>query len=97
MLGGLARLGMYREGHGRADSRWSVLADLELEGLKSSTNGGTARAFPSRTLFSDKNLHTCRTDATDAFRASVRVSKEGRSLAGGAVNLCVLGAVAIVG
>lgn len=54
--------------------RPSSLADIELEGLETPTDSGAARALPSRALFGHENFDTSRTEATDAFRAGVRVS-----------------------
>lgn len=50
------------------------LANIELERLESTTYRRTARTLSSGALLGHENLDTLLTDATDAFRAGVRVS-----------------------
>lgn len=50
------------------------LANIELEGLESTTYRGAAGTLSSGALLGHENLDTLLTDATDALRTGVRVS-----------------------
>lgn len=58
----------------RPDCEPPPLANIELEGLESTTYRGAARTLSSGALLGHENLDTLLTDATDALRTGVRVS-----------------------
>ena len=70
------------------------LPNVELERLETASNGGAPGAFPARSLLAHQDVDTGLAETADALGTGVRLPQHRDSLAGGAVDLGVLGRVA---
>lgn len=63
------------------------LADIELERLESTANGGASGAFPTGALLGHENLDAGRAETADTFSARIGILQKREALARGAVDL----------
>lgn len=67
-----------------------LLSNVELERLEPAADGGTAGAFPSRSVLLHQDFYAGMAEPADAFRTCVRIFEPGDASASSTVDLDVL-------